>query len=512
MTQQPSRTRLGLRRIFSSSNFTSRTSSEESPILPKMAQPSQQQEQLAVAATLTGSDKLAAVTSLMNKLNQDLTTISFLPHQRDAALEELKIYGRDPRNADPIFTKEGIETLTRHAFNSPSSTTSRNALRCLCNALLLRQETRQMFVDLGYEAKACNKLRNDNREDEFLVSRILFLTTYNTDTSLVEIIDKHHLADIIVKNLERHARLHTSTAPVTDPMEEMALTETLKLLFNITHYCKERISLFTTAIPHIITLVCKGVFRTQKPLDPPIGFLVNALLNLNVGAKEVQGSLYPNNEPNAFAERLVDLLDRSRTEYNDSELESSLTALVGVIRATHEHAPDDVKKSMRAHLLPTETDRNKVLGRSNSLPSWLLKNSTNPLTPQLRETISELLFDMSDKDASTFVDNVGYGFASGFLFSRNLSIPKNASEAFSDDQSSSSRPINPVTGQFLDNETHPDVPEMTEAEREREAERLFVLFERLRTNGVISVENPVRTAVQEGRFEELPDDYEEDVD
>lgn len=25
---------------------------------------------------------------------------------RDEALEELKIYGRDPRNADPIFTKE----------------------------------------------------------------------------------------------------------------------------------------------------------------------------------------------------------------------------------------------------------------------------------------------------------------------------------------------------------------------------------------------------------------------
>lgn len=45
---------------------------------------------------------------------------------------------------------------------------------------------------------------------------------------------------------------------------------------------------------------------------------------------------------------------------------------------------------------------------------------------------------------------------------------------------------------------------------------ILVLFpanptNRLRANGVISVENPVRTAVEEGRFEELPDDYE-DVD
>jgi hypothetical protein len=37
-------------------------------------------------------------------------------------------------------------------------------------------------------------------------------------------------------------------------------------------------------------------------------------------------------------------------------------------------------------------------------------------------------------------------------------------------------------------------------------------FHRLRENGIISVENPMRTAVEQGRFEELPDDYQEDVD
>ncbi|KAI0007189.1 guanine nucleotide exchange factor [Xylariaceae sp. FL0662B] len=514
MVQQSSQSRpRRLRQLLSTSTFR-RTSSDESPILPRMDQAKQQQEQqqLAAAAALTGPEKLAAVTSLMGKLAQDLTAISFLPHQRDAALEELKIYGRDPTNAGPIFTKEGIETLTRHAFNSPSSTTSRNALRCLCNALLLKQETRQMFVDLGYESKACNKLRNDNREDEFLVSRIVFLTTYGTNTDLVGLIDKHHLADIIVKNLERHAKHRTSTTPVTDPMEEAALIETLKLLFNITHYCRERVSSFTAAIPHIVTLLCQGGFRTQKPLDSPIVFLVNALLNLNLGAKEIRSSLYPNNEPTMLAERLVDLLDRSRTGYDDAELETSFTALVGIIRATHEYGPADVRKLIRARLLPSESDRNEVLGRTNSLPSWLLKTSTNPLTPQLRDTISELLFDLSDKDASTFVENVGYGFASGFLFSRNLPVPQNASEAYSDSESSHNRPVNPVTGQFLDRERGPEAPVMSEAEKEREAERLFVLFERLRANGVISVENPVRTAVQEGRFEELPDDYQDDVD
>ncbi|KAH9893083.1 guanine nucleotide exchange factor [Xylariomycetidae sp. FL2044] len=508
MHQQSTRARPGnLRRIFSNQRWAN---THEPLVSPPMAHNSQQY--LAAAAARTGIEKLNAVTSLVDKLSQDLEHVNLLPHQRDAALEELKIYGRDLRNADPIFTQKGIETLTRHSFNSPSSTTSRNALRCLCNAMLLKQETRQMFVDLGYEAKACGKLKSDSNDDEFLVSRILFLTTYGTNLDLGDLIDKHHLADAINKNLDRHARNHAAGREVTDPMEEMALSETLKLLFNITHHCKDRISVFTSAIPHTITLLCRSTFRTSKPLDQPINFLVNALLNLELEAKEVHASLYPAHESTLVASRLVDLLKQSRAAYKDEELETLVSPLIGALRVVHEFAPDDVRAWMRSHLLPTEADRNEVLGRTSSLPSWLLKNSTNPLTPQLREGISDLLFDMSDKDASKFVENVGYGFASGFLYNRNLPIPQNASEAFSTGQGSSSRPVNPVTGQFIDAERQPEGPEMTEAEREREAERLFVLFERLRANGVITAENPVRTAVQEGRFEELPDDYEEDVD
>jgi hypothetical protein len=57
----------------------------------------------------------------MDKLASDLQKINLLPHraylqspdklsltsaERDAHLEQLKVYGRDPANADPIFTKE----------------------------------------------------------------------------------------------------------------------------------------------------------------------------------------------------------------------------------------------------------------------------------------------------------------------------------------------------------------------------------------------------------------------
>lgn len=63
--------------------------------------------------------------------------------------------------------------------------------------------------------------------------------------------------------------------------------------------------------------------------------------------------------------------------------------------------------------------------------------------------------------------------------------------------------VNPITGQRVDAEPEgPDLSQMTEEEKEREAERLFVLFERMRSLGV-GVENPIRAFQQSGRFEEL---------
>ncbi|KAI0473921.1 guanine nucleotide exchange factor [Xylariaceae sp. FL0804] len=469
-----------------------------------------QNPQLLKAASLSGPAKLTAVTRLVAKLTEDLEKVNLFTPERDALLEELKIYGRDPRDAGPIFTKEGITMLAKHALLSPYPKTWRHALRVLCNALLLEESTRQMFVDLHFEQALCNKLKNDDRDDEFLASRLLFLTTYGTNADLEQLVDKHKLASLIAKNLERHAKRHHPDKPPTDPMVDMALTETLKLMFNITHYCKDKISLFTPTIPFIVNMLCQACFRTEKPLDPPVTSLVNALYNLDLGDKAIQSFLFPSLESVRLSDCLIGLLDRSRVVYKDGDAEGSVTPLLGVIRAVHEHGPSGTKRSIRKKLLPTEDDRRKALGRTDSLPSWLLKNSTNPTSPELRETISDLLFDMSDKDSSTFVDNIGYGFASGFLFSRNIPIPQNASEASS--SAAGNRPVNPVTGQFLDAESQPAGPEMSQAEREREAERLFVLFERLRANGVISAENPVRTAQEEGRFEELPDDYEEDKD
>lgn len=102
--------------------------------------------------------------------------------------------------------------------------------------------------------------------------------------------------------------------------------------------------------------------------------------------------------------------------------------------------------------------------------------------------------------ASTLSAQIGYGNAAGFLFSKGMMAPP------SDETDANGVPLNPITGTTRRRE--PSTVDMTNEEKEREAERLFVLFDRLERSGMGV--NPVRAAMQEGRFEELPEDPEDD--
>lgn len=146
---------------------------------------------------------------------------------------------------------------------------------------------------------------------------------------------------------------------------------------------------------------------------------------------------------------------------------------------------------MQTLLLPSNEERAQPLGRAETLAAYLLRLSTSPVAPNLRESISSLMFELSDKDATSFVRNVGYGFASGFLMTHDLPMPATAAEGWSTIEGGEKvedigekvtnvdgREINPVTGQRRDMEPVDQGPEMTDEEKEREAERLFVLFER----------------------------------
>ena len=360
--------------------------------------------------------------------------------------------------------------------------------------------------------------------------------TYDTNFDFTPLFEKHNLAASVNhvgrltvfpmapllsrrQNIAFHAGRCTENRAEDDhkvsqqqlePPDHRALTESLKLLFNLTQFYPAHTSDFTDTIPSILRIL-QNITLAQPVLQSPVTNLINALINLDLPGKEIfngnkrETPLFPTHSPFKHTGRLISILELGiGSEDNADQLEIQATPLVSVLRRINDIAPSEVRGTMQEKLLPSSEDRSKPLGKSDTLPSRLLRLSTSASGPNLREATSSLLFELSDKDPMTFIRNVGYGYAAGFLMSHKISIPDRAFEAGNIEATSvDGQEINPITGQRRDMEPVDDGPEMTDEEKEREAERLFVLFERLKATGVVNVMNPVEQAQRGGRIEEM---------
>ncbi|KAF1940303.1 hypothetical protein EJ02DRAFT_424072 [Clathrospora elynae] len=458
----------------------------------------------------TGKAKLDDVIRILSELKADLDASKLSTQQRQKLLEQLKVYGRSVDNSDPIFTQDGLQTLGRYAFEDSTTAASQEALRCIANALLLQPKTRQLLVDLGHGPHAAEKLKSESIDDEFLASRVLFLMTYDADLDYTQLVRENRLADSINAAITRHAKRYSNSAQrksqeYTQPMELMALSETLKLLFNIIYFHKDLASHFSPSIPNVFKiLVRRGI--PDPPLASPARDLVNALLNLDLEDTEAQQAVFPTFDQKCNAQHLINVLDKSTVVYPQKELDDTIAPVLTLIRRIYEIAPESVKKEMEKMILPTPEERDKPIGKSDTLSSRLLNLSTSALTPNLRGSISAMMFELSHKDPATFVQNLGYGYASGYLMSNNIAMPEDVMQAHASMDLAQGIPVNSITGQRLDKEERVNEEPMTQEEKEMEAERLFVLFERLKATGVMDVQNPVEAAYRSGRIEELPDD------
>lgn len=259
-------------------------------------------------------------------------------------------------------------------------------------------------------------------------------------------------------------------------MDELGFIDTLKLTFNITKLFPDLAPAFSPSIPSIFKAISR-IPIPSNPLDGLIGYLLNCLSTLDLEGKESKHSesnpIFPKFNQNCNVDKLINILDQAVSSHSPEELELKAVPLLHALIVIHELAPDGPRKYMKWLLLPEDSDRSQPIGHSDTLSSRLLRLSTT-VFPNLKTAISELMFVLSGKDAENLTKNIGFGFAAGLLASRGMEIPQSAGEAFA----TLDPEVNPVTGQRFNAEPEDTGPPMTKAEKEREAERLFVLFER----------------------------------
>ncbi|KAJ5980370.1 hypothetical protein N7481_007668 [Penicillium waksmanii] len=462
---------------------------------------------------LHGAEKLQKVTQLLDTLQKDLQDKHLTSAQRVQILLEVRQHGTNPVDAGPIYCSNGINTLMRYGVDGETVDVRRAALRGVANALLLDPTMRQVLVDTGYAGKLAERLKTDSSDDEMITSRILFLMTYDTTLDFEILINKHSLGDNVNYQLARHAKQFPKSGRASlSQIDELGLIDTLKVIFNVSKIYPDLAASFSPSIPHILKIISR-IEIPAKPLDGLLSYLINCLSVLDLEEKKGKtfdsSPLFPTFDKNCNVDKLINILDQAVSLYSPEELEEKAVPLLHSLIVVHEVAPDGPRKYMQWLLLPEDNDRTQPIGKSDTLSSRLLHLSTSPY-PNLKTGISELMFVLSGKDAENLTRRIGYGFAAGFLAARGMEIPQTAGEAYATNTDGEDSHVNPITGQRWNAEPADTGPPMTMEEKEREAERLFVLFERARANGLLGVENPVRTAVEEGRFEELSDDADSD--
>jgi hypothetical protein len=217
-----------------------------------------------------------------------------------------------------------------------------------------------------------------------------------------------------------------------------------------------------------------------RPLQPPMSLLINAMVNLDLQQKEGQtpNPLFPDSNDTVYLDKLAHILDLALRSYTTEDLDRLGSPLMQVLLQISKAAPIGPKSHLCTIFLPSERDRENVLGKGDSLPPRLLSLFNQVAAPHLSILIPAFYLELSNNDVDLFVGHVGYGLAAGFLRAKNMQLGTSARTNITDLRESFYR-TNAITGQRLDNEAQVSSPAMTDEEKEREAERLFILFERL---------------------------------
>ncbi|CAG8662085.1 16520_t:CDS:2 [Gigaspora margarita] len=434
-------------------------------------------------ASLDVSKKSELVSALLSDLDENGVQLKWNDDVRLLALQTLKTLGRNVNGCELLFSDKGFLILLSHTSllsnDVVDTPVAQEALTCIANALLLEEGTRDLFEKHNCISKVCLGLKTINN---------------------------------LVKGISSSTIVEPSPSP--SPITRVTLlNEQLKFLFNLMHYD-----------PKIVREEGKGKNQElpSKFENPPHSHAIHALLNFPVVPyKSIWFPSEQKSQQYALLDKFLEILktmvfiavngdpdvgiENGQKKFG-VDFDEVIPPLVALIRKLAEE--DELARiSARNKLLPDDVDRSKPLEKGDGLSARLIRLMTSAMLPNLKDGVSELLYVICDQDVNLFIHHVGYGNAAGFLMNRNIMIPPLTSS--SKQKVHSDKSINPITGQYLEDEA-PSLSDMTDEEKEREAERLFVLFERLKKTGVMNVVNPVEEAAKSGKINETIDDDEKE--
>ncbi|KAF8075940.1 guanine nucleotide exchange factor [Lyophyllum atratum] len=257
--------------------------------------------------------------------------------------------------------------------------------------------------------------------------------------------------------------------------------------------------------------------QTSSQTSPKHSTLDRALSVLAAGRRSLSRSPPTTNPPTNILQRACDLLDvafshyfpgtidvdesevreRCKQEHTDNTLDDVLSPLV-VLISRFCIADEASRVRVRQWIVPDDLDRSSPLEARADILGRCLRLLSSVYHTRLKDSVGELLYAMCDSDASNLSALVGYGNVAGFLFHKGILNAPPAAVNSTFNPSTPNASINPITGTTAE---PPASLDMSDEEKEREMEKLFVLFDRLeRTGAIPPSQNPMRKAIHDAKF------------
>ncbi|KAK9461465.1 guanine nucleotide exchange factor [Lipomyces oligophaga] len=431
------------------------------------------------------------VDAIFRVLEADITGKDPLSNKElGELLKDLRGIGHDVSVLD-TFTINRLDLLVKYGSNTREEFIRLDALRIIANALLLSSILRQEWDNAIYLAEDYN---TPSIDEEFIIGRILFLTT---------LVQRDYPSNVqnALKAYVYRCILRDADEPLTEYAQN-GLRETCKLLFNIL--------LKFTDDSYQYEQLTQPLMRILNHLPHHINTTTSSVISCLLKLPCIPEVFAPRDDPSSSVQLLLTILENTlRSESPEHpQIDDLVTPLLLVVlKIMCELNNDSVNSVIRLRILPTDEDRLQPLGSSTSLSSLLLRLGSRIDTSTSKEVSQQLLWNASDEDAGKFATNIGLGNAIGYLVNHDIQVSKDLLQQMEKFVNVARQDINPITGQLQTAELNQygldALTEMTEEEKEREAERLFILFERLRANNVIKADNPLRVALESGKLENL---------
>ncbi|CAE6472152.1 unnamed protein product [Rhizoctonia solani] len=535
----------------------------------------------ASIGALGDADRAALVQLIINDIVAARSTQARLASKDVAlALGAVKSLGRIESGSRVVASKENMSRILDVAkdLSASNAEASKQAMKCIANAILLVPAGRDTLVDLDGDEFCTRVYINEGSSPEyiFLASRLLFFMVHTDGPFISRVVRQHRLPTLLGQQIE-------SLGQSDAPFAKDALNDLLKLHFSAVSKYSKLVGhgsgsglvlgeywddIFEPTASPLIKLFHTLPSSPSDPLAGPLTYVIHALINVPVapfahlwfpqspkpsrssssGTQSPRPSLDKAGSPvegsgsGSPLSRALNLLNRKSSAGRKSPTPTGNSALRALsilqsILALHlpgNSDPDDsavrsaskakgvsldefaspvaalltrlvggdegARAKVAAVVLPQDMDRSSALEKRDDFLGRCLRLMASVYYPTLKDTVGELLFVLCGSDGQALSAAIGYGNAAGYLYNKGIMAPPPASSAGDD--------VNPITG-TRETPSGPSLSEMTDEEKQREAEKLFVLFDRMERMGM--AKNPIREAFQSGKFENL-DKKDEDSD